>query len=227
MLESGKERILIIAPHADDEVLGCGGLIEKACKLNNEVKVVIAAVGNIRFHHSGTTISPSIRRVELSEALHFLGCTNYEIMYEDKDSLLDTVPQQELITKIEKFINDLSPTMVFIPYPSFHQDHRALFYACMAALRPKPNHHYKLIAMFEYPLIAWQYPKIGDLGDLYLDISDTISKKIAALLKHKSQSREEGDLISANGVREWARKRGLEIGMEYAEKYYILQARLL
>lgn len=227
MLESGQERILIIAPHADDEVLGCGGLIEKACKHGNVVKVVIAAVGHTNFRHNEKTITSTTRIRELTEALNYLGCTDFEVIYDDKDGLLDTVPQKELVTKIDKYLNDLRPTMVFIPYPSFHQDHRSLFHACMAALRPNPNNQYKLIAMFEYPLMVWQYPKIGDLGELYLDISETINKKIEALLKHRSQIREEDHLIAPAGAKEWARKCGQEIGVDHAEKYYILQARLL
>ncbi len=227
MLELGKERILIIAPHADDEVLGCGGLIEKACKYGNLVKVVIGAVGIINFRHNGQNIASTTRIEELKEALHHLGCSDFEVLYNDKESLLDTVPQKEIITKIDKIINDVRPTMVFIPYPSYHQDHRSLFHACMAALRPHPNNKFKLIAMFEYPLIVWQYPKIGDLGELYLDISETIDKKVEALKKHKSQLREENQLISPKSTKEWARKRGLEIGVSYAEKYYILQAKLV
>ncbi|OLO37176.1 hypothetical protein BTR23_13660 [Alkalihalophilus pseudofirmus] len=227
MLELGQERILIIAPHADDEVLGCGGLIEKACKHGNVVKVVIGAVGDTEFRHNAKKITATTRIKELTDALHYLGCDDFEVMYDDKEALLDTVPQKEIISFLDQYIKDLCPTMVFIPYPSFHQDHRSLFHACMAALRPYPKHEYKLIAMYEYPFIVWQFPKIGDLGELYLDISKTVNKKIEALLKHKSQIREEDHLISPERTKEWARKRGLEIGVDYAEKYYILQARLL
>ena len=226
VLESGKERILIIVPHADDEVLGCGGLIEKACRHGNLVKVIISTVGNTNFIHSGKLVTSKTRIDEVTEALNYLGCNNLEIMYTDKDGMLDTVPQKELITALDKYINDICPTMVFIPYPSFHQDHRTLFYACMAALRPNPKNQFKLVAMFEYPLIAWQHPKIGDLGELYLDISEDINKKIGALQKHCSQIREEAYLISPEGTKAWANKRGLEIGVDYAEKFYILQARL-
>src|ERR1700719_2513935 len=94
MLESGQERILIIAPHADDEVLGCGGLIEKACKHGNVVKVVIAAVGNTNFRHNEKTITSTTRIRELTEALNYLGCTDFDVIYDDKDGLLDTVPQK-------------------------------------------------------------------------------------------------------------------------------------
>src|SRR5690606_30149847 len=122
MLESGKERIIIVAPHADDEALGCGGVIEKACRMKNQVKVVLGAIGDTFFWHANGTIASSTRKQEFINAIHYLGCEDYEILYEDKESWLDTVAQRELVTKLDTIIHDYQPTMAFIPYPSFHQD---------------------------------------------------------------------------------------------------------
>jgi len=227
MLESGKERIIIIAPHADDEVLGCGGLIEKACRTQNEVKVVLGAIGDTHFWHANGTIASTTRKQEFADAMTYLGCKNYEIMYEDKESWMDTIPQRELVTKIDRLITDFRPTMAFIPYPSFHQDHQALFQACMAGLRPRPDLQIKLIAMFEYPFIVWQYPKIHDVGEFYLDISATVEKKVESLKKHRSQLREDSHMISPDTVRQWAKMRGLECGVAYAEKYYLMKGQFL
>ena len=226
MLESGKERLLIIAPHADDEVLGCGGLIEKACRYDHSVKVVIGAVGDTKFDHQDCIIPADVRKKELSDAMDVLGCKDYEILYEDKEALMDTISQKELVTKIDQLLQFFLPSMVFIPYPSFHQDHQALFNACMASLRPMPSRKYKLIAMYEYPLIVWQYPKLRDVGEMYLDITETIEKKVDSLRKHLSQIREDDHLISPSNVKKWAEMRGLEAGCSYAEKYYILRANL-
>lgn len=227
MFESGQEKVLIYAPHADDEVLGCGGLIEKACRLNNQVKVVLAAVGNLKFHHAEQIITADTRKKELAAALQELGCFDFEVMYDDKESFLDTVPQNELVTQIDRMLSGFCPTMVLIPYPSFHQDHQALFKACMAGLRPSPHRKIKLIAMYEYPFIVWQYPRIHDTGELYLDISDTVDKKVAAFQKHDSQLREEASLISPHNVKRWAEMRGMEIGVRYAEKYHLMRASIL
>lgn len=227
MINSGMERILIIAPHADDEVLGCGGLIEKASRYNNKVKVVIMAVGDITHAHSNAVVTSDVRKKELKSAMKHLGCTDVEVIYDDKDSLLDTIPKTEIITKLDKILNDFAPTMVFIPLPSYHQDHVVIFDTCFAALRPKPNQFIKLIAMYEYPLISWQYQKFWNTGELYLDISDTIQMKIDSFRLHTSQLRPPNHLISPESVKRWAQMRGGEIGLPYAEKYYILRAHLL
>ncbi|WP_332649058.1 PIG-L deacetylase family protein [Lysinibacillus sp. 54212] len=227
MITTGKERILIIAPHADDEVLGCGGLIEKGCRFKNQVKVVVIAVGEITHPHSHETVTAATRINELKEALEILGCLDFEVLYHDKDSLLDTMPKNELISKLDKILNDFKPTMVFIPLPSYHQDHVVLFDTCFAALRPKPGQLIKLIAMYEYPLISWQYQKFWNTGELYLDLSNTIQMKVDSFLKHKSQRRPPNHLISPESVKKWAEMRGLEIGLPYAEKYYILRSHIL
>ena len=227
MITLGAERILIIAPHADDEVLGCGGLIEKACRLNNQVKVIVIAVGDIVHTHNNQLVLASTRIKELQDALEVLGCYDFEVLYNDKDSLLDTIPKNELITKLDKIINSYDPTMVFIPLPSYHQDHIVLFETCFAALRPKTNQKIKLIAMYEYPLISWQYQKFWNTGELYLDISQTVQKKIDSFLKHASQRRPPSNLLSPESVLKWAEMRGFEIGIPYAEKYYILRSHIL
>lgn len=227
MITSGTERILIIAPHADDEVLGCGGLIEKACRYNNQVKVIVIAVGDIIHTHNDKLVLAATRIKELQDALEFLGCYDFEVIYNDKDSLLDTVPKNEIINKLDQIIDSFQPTMVFIPLPSYHQDHNVLFETCFAALRPKPNQFIKLIAMYEYPLISWQYQKFWNTGELYLDLSQTIQKKIDAFLKHISQRRPPNNLLSPESVLKWAEMRGLEVGIPYAEKYYILRSHIL
>ncbi|WP_256759900.1 PIG-L deacetylase family protein [Cohnella sp. WQ 127256] len=226
MLESGKERVLVFVPHADDEVLGCGGLIEKACRFNNTVKVVLASVGNSFFWHREQPVTANSRKQEFFDALSYLGCTDQEIMYDDKENMLDTIPRKDIVTKIDIILEAFKPTMVFIPYPSFNHDHQTLFEACIAGLRPVPNRYYSLIAMYEYPLIVWQYPSMKDVGEMYLDISETIDKKIEALRLHTSQLREAQHLISPESVRKWAEKRGMEVGLEYAEKYHLLRAML-
>ena len=150
MITSGNERILIIAPHADDEVLGCGGLIEKACRYKNEGLVVVMAVGEVTHPHSQQTVTANTRIKELKEALEVLGCHAFEIVYHDKDSLLDTIPKFEIISRIDQILDRFQPTMVFIPLPSYHQDHIVLFEACFAALRPRPSKLIKLILLVRH-----------------------------------------------------------------------------
>ncbi|MCF6409174.1 PIG-L deacetylase family protein [Pseudalkalibacillus salsuginis] len=228
MLVNGEERVLVIAPHADDEVLGCGGLIDKARHYDNDVKVIIGSVGDISFQHKNERIIESqTRKQELREALVYLGCEDHQILFENKESAMDTIPMNQIVAKLDRILHGFDPTMIFIPYPSYHQDHQVLFQASMASLRPVPNRNPKLVAMYEYPLIVWQYPKVNDVGELYLDITDSIDRKVDAFCKHQSQIRTSEHLISPENIKKWAAKRGMETGVGYAEKYHLIRGQLL
>lgn len=223
MLESGNKKILIIVPHSDDEVLGCGGFIEKAIRYGNSVKVIVGAIGDTFHVHQKKIITSEVRKEELKNGLAVLGCTDFEILYNGMDSLMDTVPQLEMVSLLDDIFARINPTIVLIPYPSFHQDHKAWFEACMASLRPTEKKKQQMVAMYEYPNIIWQYPKLTDVGELYVDITDSIDLKIEALMKHESQIRNEGHPISPENVRQWAKGRGFEAGVQYAEKMHLLR----
>lgn len=223
MIKSGNNKILIIAPHADDECLGCGGLMKKAIDYGNEVKVVIGATGDTFFYHANKIVTAKEREHELVEALKVFGVNEYEILYTDKEGVLDTVPMKDIVTKLDSIISDYQPNMVFIPYPSFHNDHKIMFEASFASLRPSPaTKSVKFVATFEYPFVSWNYEKIEG-GSMYLDISDCIDLKISALKKHRSQIREGRHMISPETVKLWAEKRGLECSRDYAEMYRVIR----
>ena len=119
---------LIIAPHVDDDVLGCGGIIDKDtfvlyCGLNESDLV--------------DRPSMKMRLDEAEKAAVYLG--HSYILLENKVNNY-TIP--DLIAPIEKLINDLAPEEVYIPYPSYNQDHRVVYEASLVALRPHDNNFF-------------------------------------------------------------------------------------
>ena len=223
LLNGVLENVLVFAPHSDDDILGCGGLIRKVVKSGGKVHVVLATVGDVRFYHSNKVIKAETRIKEFETALDYLGVNSTEIMYTDHEQVLDTVPMVDLVTKMDKIIHDVKPSAVLIPYPSFHQDHKAVYNACFAALRPtNDTGHIKMVAMYEYPFIVWDTIPIEG-GRLHIDITDEIDDKVHAMSLHKSQVRPEKHLISLETIKVWAQRRGLEVGVPYAEAYKVLR----
>lgn len=220
-METFLKKTLIIAPHADDEVLGCGGLIAKYSS-SVEFHVALATVGDITFHHAGKVIGAETRKAEFARAMESLGVTSLEVLFEGYESKMDTLPLREIVTKLDNLIRAAQPTAVLIPYPSFHQDHQVVFKAAFAALRPQPHNHVKFVAMFEYPLIAWNYESLNS-SMIYINITDTIDRKIEALKCHASQIRPGRHTINPETVALWAEKRGLEVGIQFAEAYRLLK----
>lgn len=223
MFDKLLDRVLIIAPHSDDDILGCGGLMKKVKNEGGEVHVVVATVGDVKFYHSNALVTADTREKEFYNALFELNADSGEILYRHSEQRLHTMPIVDLITEFDRRVRKFKPTAVFLPYPSFHQDHKTVFDASFAALRPTPNtSHVKLVAMYEYPFVVWH---VGELGgsSFHLDITDVIDDKIRAMECHKSQIREASHLISPQTIRMWAERRGVEVGLPYAEAFKALR----
>ena len=226
MLNGIFEKVLVIAPHCDDDVLGCGGLMSRVKKSGGEVHVLIAAAGDVHFRHSDTVIHADTREEEFRKGLEVLGVDSGEILFYEYEQKLDTLPIVEIVTVLDKKIAELQPTAVLIPYPSFHQDHKVLFQAAFAALRPTIDTSYiKFVGMYEYPFVVWDTNDV-DGSLMHIDITNEIDDKVKAMSMHTSQIRPDDHLISLKTIRTWAERRGLEVGLPYAEAYKILKLKI-
>ena len=135
------QRVLVLAPHADDETLGCGGVIQKYIQSGSQVRIVIASFSlsdSKRYKkdaNSYGSYSGKARIEELKEAMRILGVTDYQIMFLDQsgkqmyDSKLDRIPRVELVAQIERHIKEMTPSTIYIPSVTKHQDHEALHHA--------------------------------------------------------------------------------------------------
>ncbi len=143
-----------------------------------------------------------------------------------KDTRLDSTPMHELITLLETCISEFEPNMIVIPEPgAFHQEHRAMSQAAMAALRPTGGTNRfrpELVAIYEEPSDYWTIEP--DQHNLILHIeltSDDVQRKCAAMQAHKSQDRPHPSERSARAIEALATLRGSQAGVEYAEVYEV------
>ena len=163
----------------------------------------------------------------------FIENSGYDISYfNDKNFLkLDTIPQAELINKIELkskvSLSKIKPTIVAIPTIfSYHQDHIATYKASIAALRVRPQNSDfvpKTVISYESSEYShWSpYSEIGAFSpNLYFNMSKKeITKKNNALSIYKSQLRKGHR--DKNSIIKLSQIRGLEIGVDYAEAYHL------
>lgn len=223
-----KKKILIIAPHPDDESICNGGLIMKAAAQKATVFVLFGAIGYSRQFLTNET-NADVRIKELEKAANY-GSFRYDIMFQgDEFMRLDSLPQKQLIEKIEDTSHSFQPDIVVIPNRhSFDQDHRALSTACMTAYRPLPQqlrHQSSIILESEEPY-TWN-EETGFVPNVFIDISDFFEKKIKLLKFHKTQLREDPFPRSPNNLKRLAGMRGCEIGAAYAEGYRLLRGNFL
>jgi LmbE family N-acetylglucosaminyl deacetylase len=225
MLQSSQLRsVLVIAPHADDEAIGCAGLLAKLSAQNIPVHVMYLAVDG--FHHYGlcelTTFDQ--RKSEIEAVTKLLGCT-YEIVFGDKDLIerLDTLPKRELVDLLEAALNRYRPELVLVPSGAdYDQDHVAVFRAAFAAARPIPTVFGKWLVphvlTYEMVQLNWAAGPVPRPG-AYCDISNHLETKLEAIRLYASQLRPSPHFRSLEAVTALACIRGKEIGVKYAEAF--------
>lgn len=211
--------LLIIAPHADDEVVSCGGMIAKMSDAGHNVDVIVVAMG----------WTPIVERMlEFRKASEVLGVRHNTVWYMDKESYLDIVPQHQLVRKLDDLLDNYIYDEIYYPCPAqHHHDHRAVEEACRAALRPgahRPGP--SLVATYEHTFPGWS-PNPYTSGRMYVDITDYLDRKCEAWLCYRSQVEKNGPNhpVSVKGIRALAAMRGIEAGCESAELYNIVQLR--
>ena len=217
-------RLLVIAPHADDEVLGCGGLISKIKSVGGKVFVLIFNVGSIEKYNNKKFTD--LRKKEAAAAMKFLKVDRYDTIFDSPNDnrYLDAKPLHELISKIETeskvSLTKIKPTIVAIPsINSHHQDHIHIFKACIAALRPLNKPIIDTVISYEAPEHSrWSASGVFQ-PNLYIDIEKHLTRKISAFYKYKSQIRIGGR--DKHTIKNHAEYRGKEAGRKVCEAYFV------
>lgn len=208
------KKILVIAPHADDEVLGCGGYLLHRKALGDDIKIIIATIGGIDRRQIFTE-----RLKEFYSVCETLGVDG-DYLYPNLDAILDDIPSFEITTKLDKIIDEYKPNEIFINCLSKHQDHVKLYNCAMASMRLREGYSPDMVALYEYPFSVQSYD-IPNGGKIYHDISDVIDDKVSLFEKYKSQVKSSPSPLNEHGIKALAAIRGLENGCEYAEMFYL------
>jgi LmbE family N-acetylglucosaminyl deacetylase len=191
-----RQRVVIVAPHPDDETLGCGGAIALLCSKGYDVKVLVVSDGTGSHPNSKTYPAPvleSIRSQETIEALTILGVKPTAITFlQLKDGAVPTVTSPTFWAakaRCRNYLQAVLPDTIFLPWRlDPHADHRAswqLIQAAILSLGIAPQ-------CIEYPIWDWdiQQQKRADLSRITgwrLDIQSVLAQKIQAIASYRSQ----------------------------------------
>ena len=212
------KRVMVLAPHPDDEILGAGGLLSRLAREKSDALIIYGSMPS------------ETRRLEAVQGLAVLddwdGRIDYEYLYENTDGDLDQMPMKRMITDIEDHIQRFLPDLVIMPEPGgFHQDHRAISQAAMAALRPNGgtfNFRPPMVAVYEEPSDYWTLETEQHHPILYVTLDDIdIQRKCLAMKSHLSQDRPHPSERSVEAIRALATLRGAQSGVHYAEAYEV------
>ncbi|EKS8535626.1 PIG-L family deacetylase [Klebsiella pneumoniae] len=222
------KRWLIVSPHADDAELGCGGVIAAGREKGINIHIAVASVKSENHLYRDVLTTSEVREQELIESMNFSGCS-YSIFYKTDSSNefdLASSSKSAFIKKLDSLILDFSPQVLFIPVPSFHQEHKWVYDCCMAASRPyKITKENLIILAYEYPPAGWGDSASWDSskGAIYVDISNYIDRKIEMLTLYKSQIRSDNSSLSLKAVKTLSMYRGMQCNTDHAELFYLLR----
>src|SRR5438874_5553083 len=206
------QRVLIIAAHPDDEVLGCGGTAALHVRAGDEVTAVIACEGeSLRDGPGGVGQPEHIRRAAQELGLRETRQLGFA------DQRLDTLSLVELITPLERAVRDLRPSVVYCQYGGdANRDHELLFRAALVATRPIEPYIEAVYAFDTASSTEWGYPRTF-VPDTWVDISATLEQKLCAMQCYESEVRPYPHPRSIEALRNRARAWGNQCCLEAAE----------
>lgn len=229
MLDLKKQKLLVIAPHPDDEVVGCGGFIKRVKDAGGKVYVLFLTVGDTKdFSKKGISFGKE-REKEIESVAKFLKYNDYDIAFNGNSYhlKLDRLGQKRLMDMIEREsrvgLEKIKPTIVAFPLiRSYNQDHRIAAFATHAALRPadgRDKHFVKLVLGYEEPSDSWALQERLE-PNFFIKLSKKdLDAKIEAMKLYKSQSRTGYNTRSMHALKNLAYLRGSQSGVKIAEAF--------
>ncbi len=183
------KKLVVIAPHPDDETLGCGGTIARFAASGTEVSVLVVA-GHLPPLYDDAAFETTHR--EALAAFKIMGVAQSAFLRIPATMVRD-VPVAELNGKINGFIREIGPDMVLLPFPDRHIDHRIIFDACIVACRPVHAAAPKTVLAYEtLSETHWNVPGIEPVfaPEFFVDTTDYMAKKNAARRRSTMRRRD-------------------------------------
>jgi|TARA_B110000259_G_C13981105_1_gene388647 N-acetylglucosamine malate deacetylase 1 len=218
-----RKKILILSPHADDEVLGCGGTISKYSKKGHDIYVLVLTNANKGAPEIYSTKQISLIRKESKLANNFIGTK--KLFFENLPALsLNQYPIYKISNIIKKYISNIQPEIIFIPsINDIHEDHKIIFKAAKVATRM--NKISKLKKILSYEVLSeteWNENEEAFSPNYFVRLNKSdINNKIKAFLKYKSQVKKFPHPRSKEAILSLSRIRGSQVFMEYAEAFKV------
>lgn len=211
-------KILAVGAHLDDIEIACGGTLAKAIENGHRVKVLIMSKSGYTNKEGKMQRSDEVAVEEGTNALHALGIQEIQILdFPTKD-----IPwRSDVVNAIDLCIADYDPDVIFTHHPfDTHQAHAGVSNATVAAARRRNT------VFFYEPITPSGRSYVAFRPQLYVDIGQTIEKKLTSLREHKSEYHKFGAEDWIEGVYARCGFRGYEIGKKYAEAFEVLRVEM-
>jgi len=217
------KKVLVIAPHMDDEVLGLGGTIARHVDNGDDVHVLFIA--HRIYDHKFDKKKNDIEKSHAEQARKALGYKNAFFLDLNDERLDGSV--QDIIIPVEEYLMGFKPDYVYCPFrQDNHQDHRAVYEAVRVVTRSFSTPFINKILMYEVPSSTEQSPPLPEnnfLPNYYVDITKYFDKKMASYRCYGTEKRKFPHPRSERALGVLSQKRGVEVGFERAEAFMVLR----
>ena len=218
-----KNKILVIAPHLDDEVIGCGGAIARFAKEGNEIYVAIITKGVTPLY---SDIDIAKTRGEARCAHKILGVKKTHFL-DFPAAELDTVMHRKLNQSIGELFQKIQPQVIFIPFlGDIHFDHQLVF--CSSLVASRPVNQFSPVTIYAYEALSetnWNAPYITPafIPNVFVDIEKYLDMKLAAFECFQSQCKKFPNERSLESIEYLAKLRGSQVNRKAAEAFLLIR----
>jgi N-acetylglucosamine malate deacetylase 1 len=218
-------RILVVAPHPDDEVLGCGGTLLRRRAEGAEIDCLMVTGMSEAGGWSAQRVNE--RDGEIVRAAAMIGFRRL-VQLGLQPAQLDVLPMAQLVQRIGEVIRDSAPTEILVPAAAdVHSDHRVVFDAVSSCT--KWFRHSSVTRVMAYETLSetdfCSNPEIAFHPNVFVDISDQLERKLEVLAVYASEVAPHPFPRSLTAIRALAQVRGAASGFAAAEAFQLLRER--
>lgn len=229
-MSSSDNRVLVLAAHPDDEVLGCGATIARLAREGAEVHIAILGEGiTSRYGKEEKADRKLLEKLHAASrrVATLLGAKDLSL-HNLPDNKFDTVPLLDVVKIIEKVVKEVQPRVLYTHHASdLNIDHGITARAVLTATRPVAGCPVRELLAFEVPSStewAFQQYEPAFRADVFMDVQATIEAKIKAMELYEGETRPFPHPRSGEALRAIARRWGSVAGVEYAEAFSLVRA---
>lgn len=223
-------KILVVAAHPDDEILGCGGTAARLAAEGHEVHFAILGEGMTSRHRQRADADAgqlTMLHQQAQKAAAKVGVKNVTL-HKLPDNRLDTVPLLEVVKIVEELVDRLKPEILYTHHGGdLNVDHGVIHRAVLTATRPMVGQPVREIYAFEVPSSTeWAFQRIEPSfrPNVFVDIARTLEAKIAAMECYETEARKFPHPRSPEALRAIALRWGSVAGCGAAEAFELVRS---
>jgi len=223
-------RVLVIAAHPDDEVLGCGGTMARLRANGHDVKIAILGEGVTSRYRTRKEADPSLLsnlREHSRRAADVLGVKDL-FLYDLPDNRFDTLPMLDVTKIVEELVREHAPNTIFTHgCADLNVDHHVTHRAVLTATRPIEGQCVRNLYAFEIPSSTdWSFHRLVPSFEpnTFFNIESTIDTKKRAMACYTTEVQDFPHPRSLEGLEVVARRWGTVVGCRAAEAFELVRS---